>query len=100
MKRTVNFFFFSSSILLASSLPIEDENYEFLKFNVNVASQKLFEGDIIINPDQEKSLFYPRKSGLSNEKYRWQNKTVPYKISSEFGKFKKKLINYLIFELN
>ena len=89
MKRTVNFFLLASSILLASSLPIEDENYEFL--NVNVASQKLFEGDIIINPDQEKSLFYPRKSGLSNEKYRWQNKTVPYKISSEFGKFKKKI---------
>lgn len=92
MKRTVNFFLLASSILLANSLPIEEVvNYEFL--NVKVASQKLFEGDILINPDQEKSLFYPSKSGLINEKYRWQDNTVPYKISTEFGKTRKNYLN-------
>lgn len=47
-----------------------------------------FEGDIIISQNQldemEENL---RRIGHRNEKYRWPNATIPYKIVGSFCKF-------------
>ena len=45
-----------------------------------------FEGDMQLNEEQMEALFSPARNGLVSTKYRWPNKTVPYKMSMDYTK--------------
>lgn len=42
-----------------------------------------FEGDMIITEEQKEALFARTRNGLIATKYRWANKTVPYRLTSD-----------------
>ena len=51
----------------------------------------LFEGDIVLSEDQERAINVAAVarvalSGIVGEKYRWDERTVHYEISSDFSK--------------
>lgn len=58
--------------------PFSELNYEEIGGN--------FEGDMLLTSEQIKELFEPSKSGFINEKYRWIDGIVPFKILKDFGK--------------
>lgn len=51
-----------------------------------------FEGDMILNYEQAKMISLKQRTGLINEKYRWQNKTIPYTLTDKFSTEQKEYI--------
>lgn len=58
-------------------LAVEPGKYEYGDY---------FEGDMILTEEQMEDLYSPARNGLISTKYRWPNKTLPYRLTHEHTK--------------
>lgn len=69
------------SVAVVRSLPLNSfSDGDFAEYGNH------YQGDMILNEEQSRSISIQTRNGVIETKYRWPNKTVPYQLSSNHTK--------------